>query len=535
MDNKRASGILLPIFSLPGKYGIGCFSKEAYKFVDFLKASGQTYWQILPLGPTGYGDSPYQSFSTFAGNPYFIDLDALIREGLLEDSDVSVLEVKDAKHSKSSAQDTQIDYGFQYNTRFKVLRKAFENFNPDTDRTFQTFVDHNSDWLPDYALFMSIKDSYGGKSYIYWDDGVRFYQPEAIAEAKKKFESDILFYEFLQYEFMIQWLDLKHYANRNGVRIIGDIPIYVSPDSSDIWTHPEMFQTDEKNVPTFIAGVPPDGFSADGQTWGNPLYNWDAMKKDGYKWWLRRIEKCCELYDVVRIDHFRGFDEYFSIKYGEKTARDGKWEKGPGIDLFKAINAKMGDVPIIAEDLGYLTDTVIKLVKDTGYPGMKIIEFAFDSRDSSGANAYLPHNYDKNCVVYTGTHDNETLAGFLSSIKKSEKKMIMEYTGITDLASSMSKAYKAAGKSEKYIEKQENKAIVDACIRLAESSTANYCIIPMQDWLGLGNEARINFPSTLGGNWMWRMTRDQESDKLAKKIKKMTCLYGRGDETADKE
>ncbi|MEE8885733.1 MAG: 4-alpha-glucanotransferase [Eubacteriales bacterium] len=498
--SERASGILMPIFSLPGKYGIGCMSAEARRFVDFLVKGGQTYWQILPVGPTGYGDSPYQSFSTFAGNPYFIDLEELIRRGLLTRSDCREL-------AKKTLPTDHVDYGFQYQHRFKVLRKAYARWkDAGEDAAFKEFVEANDNWLRDYSLFMAVKDSFGGAPFASWDDDIRFRKPEAIASWTEKLSDEIGFYEFLQYEFAREWKELKAYANERGIRIIGDIPIYVSPDSADFWAHPDLFQVDEKNMPTAVAGCPPDGFSADGQLWGNPLYDWKQMDANGYKWWISRIRKCSELFDIVRIDHFRGFDEYFSIKAGEPTAKNGHWEKGPGMKLFNAIKKELGDISIIAEDLGYITDTVRKLVKDSGFPNMKVLEFAFDSRDSSGSEQYKPYNYNNNCVVYTGTHDNETIVGWLDDILPKERKMLREYLA-TD--------------------SDDPQILVNLMICAAENSVADTCIIPMQDWLGLDNSARINHPSTTGTNWQWRMTKGADSAKLAARIRKVTETYGR--------
>ncbi|MGN0364277.1 MAG: 4-alpha-glucanotransferase [Bilifractor sp.] len=494
----RASGILMPVFSLPGRYGIGCFSEEAYRFADFLKKAGQKYWQILPLGPTGYGDSPYQSFSTFAGNPYFISLDELCRQGLIKKDDLPEL--------PEGAREDRIDYGWLYNTRHKILYKAFQTWREQKHPDFDTFLDQNSYWIDDYALFMAEKDYHGGKSFSEWDDDIRFRKPEAIETARGSLSDQILYYEFVQYEFDREWSRLKKYVNDNGIQIIGDIPIYVSPDSADFWAHPELFQTDAQNRPSSVAGCPPDGFSADGQLWGNPLYDWEYHRKTGYSWWMRRIRKCAQLYDVIRIDHFRGFDEYYSIPAGSTTAIHGHWCKGPNTDLFDAIRKNVGDIQIIAEDLGYITDTVRKMVRDTGYPNMKVIEFAFDSRDSSDRTAYFPYNYYRNCVAYTGTHDNETLLGWLGDIRPEEKKELMEYLG-TDT--------------------KDDQELVAKTIRLLESSVADLCVVPVQDWLGLGNEARINHPSTTGANWVWRLRDGQIDDQLADRMCRISRTYGR--------
>lgn len=494
----RASGILMPVFSLPGKYGIGCFSKEAYKFVDFLEKSGQKYWQMLPLGPTSYGDSPYQSFSTFAGNPYFIDLEELIKDKLLTRAAV--------EKADFGCCETDIDYAKLYEMRFPLLFTAYENSQIGKNAEFKSFLKENAHWIYDYAFFMALKDLFGGKSFIEWPEDIRLRDEKAMEKYERQLMEQIEFYEFLQYKFFSQWKNLKSYANEKGIKIIGDIPIYVAFDSADVWAHPEMFQMTEEGFPIAVAGCPPDGFSATGQLWGNPLYAWDKHEETGFAWWLSRIEKCSELYDVIRIDHFRGFDEYYTIPYGDPTAEFGKWEKGPGMKLFSKIQETYPDNRIIAEDLGYITDTVRQLVKDSGYPNMKVLEFAFDSRDSSDASDYLPYLYDKNCVVYTGTHDNETLAGWVNHIQPHEIKNIRNYVGQPKLS---------------------KKEIPDVLIRMAHACTADLCIIPMQDYLGLGDEARINQPSTLGGNWRCRFTKDQFSAALSKKILKLTQIYGR--------
>ncbi|MDE7249406.1 MAG: 4-alpha-glucanotransferase, partial [Lachnospiraceae bacterium] len=381
----RTSGVLLPISSIPSAYGIGTFSKEAFDFVDFLEQAGQTYWQILPLGPTGYGDSPYQSFSTFAGNPYYIDLEELIDQGVLTE--------KQCKECDWGGSEEYVDYEKIYQSRFKVLRIAFENSKIEENDDFHAFVRENDSWLSDYALYMSVKDSFGGISWSQWDEDIRLRRSEAVSSYKKKLKEEILFYEYQQYLFSSQWKQLKEYANNKGIQIIGDIPIYVAFDSADAWANPELFQFDEDGLPTGVAGCPPDIFSATGQLWGNPLYRWDYHQKTGFAWWTQRIAHCFKLYDVVRIDHFRGFDEYYNIPYGDPTAEFGTWEKGPGYVLFKVLKEKLGKMQVIAEDLGFLTPSVIKLVKKTGYPGMKILQFAFDA---DGDSDYLPHNYTEN-------------------------------------------------------------------------------------------------------------------------------------------
>ncbi len=492
----RESGILLPIASLPGKYGIGTFGKAAYDFVDMLAEAGQRYWQILPLGPTSYGDSPYQSFSTFAGNPYFIDPDLLIEEGLLTR--------KEADAYDFGKKADQIDYLKLYNSRFKMLKKAFKRFDASGDRGYRSFKRRNSFWLDDYALYMAIKNHFGGKSYISWAEDIRRRDKKALDIYSAKYAEDVEFYCFLQYEFLKQWSGLKKYANKKDIKIIGDIPIYVAFDSADTWAGPQLFQFDEKGYPVAVAGCPPDAFSATGQLWGNPLYDWDYHKKTGYKWWIRRIKHCFLLYDVLRVDHFRAFDEYYSIPYGDETAEFGKWVKGPGYDLFAAVKKELGDLDIIAEDLGYITESVIRFVKRCGYPGMKILQFAFDSREDSD---YLPHNYTANSVCYTGTHDNDTLVGWFPALKPADRKMALSYLNRDGF--------------------KNDRDLAASFVKLAESSVSRLCIIPMQDHLALDARARVNYPSTLGGNWVWRMKEGAFSHALAKRIKEMTKLYGR--------
>ncbi len=489
----RASGILLPISSIPSPYGIGSFSREAYEFVDFLAQAGQSYWQILPLGPTGYGDSPYQSFSTFAGNPYYIDLEELVKEGLITQEQCQSCDWGDME--------AYVDYEKIYLSRFKVLREAFLNSSIREEEGFWDFVGENDFWLPDYALYMAVKDAHEGKSWSEWEEDIRLRKPGALAQYQEELKEEILFYEFQQSLFNRQWKKLKGYANSRKIEIIGDIPIYVAFDSADTWANPALFQFDEKGMPTGVAGCPPDSFSATGQLWGNPLYRWEYHKETGYEWWMKRISYCYQLYDVVRIDHFRGFDEYYNIPFGDETAEFGKWEKGPGYDLFQVMKQKIGNKPVIAEDLGFLTPSVGKLLKKTGYPGMKVLQFAFDSREDSD---YLPHNYTANSVVYTGTHDNDTTLGWFQSIKRSDRSFAKEYLNI-----------KSSKEVEWYF------------IRAALASVSETAVIPMQDYLGLGGEGRINIPSTLGENWKWRLVKGQIKEGLAEKICDICRLYGR--------
>ena len=500
--NKRASGILMPVSSLPGPYGIGCFSKEARAFVDWLADAGQTLWQILPLGPTSYGDSPYQSFSTFAGNPYFIDLETLVQEGLLRAGDCAAADL--------GSDPADIDYGKLYRNRWPLLRQAFAAWRAaggPGEAEYRQFLAKNASWLEDYALFMAIKDRQGGAAWDQWPDPLRLRRADALARARSELGEEVAFQQFVQYEFDRQWSRLKEYANSKEIRIIGDIPIYVAFDSADTWARPELFQLDKDGRPTGVAGVPPDGFSATGQLWGNPLYDWKIHRADGYSWWIQRLAACFERYDVVRIDHFRGFDEYFRVPAGAPDARDGQWMPGPGKELFDAVRKALGDRPVIAEDLGYLTDTVRQLVADCGFPGMKVMEFAFDARDSSGANEYLPHNYPENCVVYTGTHDNETVAGwFQTGITDAERAAVCRY---------LHRAPDAV----------EPLHLDFVCTAMA--SVGRWCIIPLQDHLGLDNRARINRPSTLGCNWRWRVEADALTPELAARIRRMSETYGR--------
>ena len=486
----------MAVSSLPGNYGIGCFSKEAYKFVDDLHDAGQKLWQILPLGPTSYGDSPYQSFSTFAGNPYFIDPETLIKKKWLTRKECE---------SYDWGKDPQsTDYAKIYYSRFKLLKKAYRRSKIASDKGFQRFVKANSFWLHDYALFMALKDAHGGKSWETWERELRFREKEAISKAKEKYAADIGFYEFIQYEFSLEWKALKKYANDKGIEIVGDIPIYVAFDSSDAWANPGLFEFDDELHPIAVAGCPPDAFSADGQLWGNPLYRWDVHKKNGYSWWMKRLDNCFKLYDIVRIDHFRGFDEYYRIPYPAENARNGKWVKGPGFDLFKTMKKKLGEKQVIAEDLGFLTPSVLRLVARTGYPGMKVLQFAFDPREASD---YLPQNYVKNSVAYTGTHDNDTTLSWYYTIGARDRRFACEYLNIPKTA--------------------KDKEIPWYFIRSAFSSVADTAVIPMQDILALPHSARMNTPSTIGGNWEWRMKDGAFNDTVKKKLKKMTRLYGR--------
>lgn len=492
--NKRGSGVLLHISSLSSDYGIGTFGEEAYRFVDFLKKSGQKYWQILPLGQTSYGDSPYQSFSINAGNPYFIDLDILMREGLLKEEEYKTLNWGDNF--------TKIDYELMYNTRYLVLEKAFKRFDRE-EKEYQEFLKLEEDWIEEYALFMAIKKANNDNSWEKWEDSFRKRDKKTLEKFKAENIDNIEFWKFLQYKFYQQWKKLKIYANSNGIKIIGDIPIYVAYDSVDVWKNPKYFQVDENLNMTAVAGCPPDAFSAIGQLWGNPLYNWDYMEKTKYKWWLKRLEVATTLYDIVRVDHFRGFESYYSIPAGEKTAMNGKWENGPGMKLFNRVKKELGDLNLIAEDLGYLTEDVLKLLKDSGYPGMKLMQFAFDSREGGD---YLPHNYTQNSVSYIGTHDNDTAMGWLLSADSNDIEYMRKYLDIYTY---------------------DDRDTVWKMICRTMAVVSNTVIIQMQDYLGLGNEARTNIPSTLGGNWCWRMEKNMLDERLIQSMLHITGLYKR--------
>lgn len=486
----RKSGILLHPTSLYGKEGIGTLGDSLYEFINFLSKSKQKLWQIFPLGPTGYGDSPYQCFSAFAGNPYLIDLETLAKEGYLSFEDINIDFGDDVE---------KINYGLIYERKLPILKKAYINFKEDDD--FIKFEKDNSYWLEDFSQFSAFKEYFGGISWLEWPKEYKNRDSKALETLNSKLENEIKYFKFLQYIFFKQWKNVKAYANSKGIEIIGDIPIFVSMDSADAWSNNEIFQFDKDRNPVKVAGVPPDYFSATGQLWGNPLFDWDKLKETGYKWWIDRVKANLSLYDIIRIDHFRGFESYWSINYGEETAINGKWEKGPGMDLFNAIRESLGDLNIIAEDLGTLTDDVVKLKNDTGFPGMRILQFAF-SQDPE--NEYLPHNYDNNTVVYTGTHDNDTTNSWFSNLNDIEKQEVREYINVYD-----------------------DNGIVYGLIRAALSSVADIAIIPMQDYLNLGGFARINTPGLAAGNWQWRLKNDGLSDELAKTISHLTEIYGR--------
>ncbi len=496
----RTSGVLMPIFSLPSKYGIGTLGKAAYDFVDFLNKAGQTYWQILPVGITGFGDSPYQSISSYAGNPYFIDLDFLIEDGLLKKENIEEYDW--------GTDAGKVDYELMYQNRYAVLRVAFESFKNNISDDYNDFCEQNSGWLDNYSLYAAIKKNQDFASFDCWDEPLKLKNPDALAKVKIDFAEDIFFYKMLQYLFAKQWFRLKEYANKKGVYIIGDIPIYVALDSADVWGEPEQFQLDDEFKPVAVAGCPPDAFSEDGQLWGNPLYNWDYMEKDGFSWWINRIGYCSKLYDVVRIDHFRAFSAYFSIPYGDETAVGGKWVNCPGEALFKRLEDKLGELNIIAEDLGTIDDDVRALLSKTGFPGMKVLQFAFDPDTES---SYLPHNIGKNCVVYTGTHDNDTAIGYMKSAPQSHVKFMREYLRIG-----------------------ENESFNWGLIKSAMATPADTVILQMQDFLGLDNSARINTPATDTDNWQWRIGEGCTNDWLAGIIRNITALYYRLSTTKNK-
>lgn len=498
---KRQAGVLLPIFSLPSKYGIGTFGKEAYNFIDKLKAGKQSYWQVLPHGPTGYGDSPYQPYSTFAGNPYFIDLEMLIEDGVL-----SREEVESCNWGENPS---YVDYDAIAKNRFVMLRKAFENDKTYAESAeYKKFEKHNSYWLEDHCLYMALRDE-KGTSWLNWEKGEKLCEKEAMEAAKVRLAADIAYHKYMQFLFFKQWAALKAYANKNGIELIGDIPIYLSLDSSDVWSNKHLFDLKKDGSPKEVAGCPPDAFSETGQLWGNPLYLWKVHKEENFRWWVSRMKAIFEMYDVVRIDHFRGFEKFYSIPAKDTTAENGKWKKGPGIDLFNAIKAELGNVKIIAEDLGTITPGVRKLLDETGYPGMKIMQFAFNKGVES---EYLLHNHIKNCVVYAGTHDNQTSKGWFDSLTWEEKNYAGQYMMF-------------------YTEEWEKNRF----IRHTLSSPANLVIVPVQDYLELGDEARINTPGTAVNNWKWRLLPEQFDDETCRYMDYVATLYYRDNKILEKE
>ena len=495
----RSAGILLPVSSLPSPYGIGAFGKAAREWIDFLHEAKQSYWQILPLNPTGYGDSPYQSFSAFAGNPYFIDLDVLHEEGLLDRADFAGL--------KWGRSDKRVYYDAVYKSREAVLRKAFLRFSGNNaNNELDAFISENH-WLPDYGLFMAIKKAQGQRSWLEWDKPLRVRQTDAIDRAQEEHRDGVRYHAFVQYMFHRQWRALHDYAGSKGVGIIGDAPIYVSLDSADIWANPGLFQLDVHSVPVEVAGCPPDGFSAIGQVWGNPLYDWEVMAETGFEWWIERLKNNFSLFDVLRIDHFRGLESYYAIPWGADTAKDGRWKPGPGLAFIEAVRMALPDARIIAEDLGFLTEDVSRLLAASGYPGMKLVQFAFDSRAAEDDSL---DSYTESSVVYPGTHDNDTLNGWRRTAPVGSVRSAMEYFGV-----------------------RSPRRLPSAMVSFAMGCKANLVVIPMQDWLGLGSEARINTPSTTGGNnWRWRLREKALTEKLAGSIAQATETAGRAPETA---
>ncbi len=488
----RKNGVLMHITSLPSPYGIGTMGKASYEFVDFLVASGQTYWQILPIGPTSYGDSPYQSFSTYAGNPYLIDLDLLEQDGYLEAEEYcDIFFGEDV---------TLVDYGTLWGNRYPILRKAVERLWRKNSLLIETFCAEQEFWIEEYALFMALKNENKGVSWQKWDTSLRFREEKVIQLAKERLADEIDFWKGLQYLFFQQWKELKFYANERGIKIIGDVPIYVALDSVDVWAKPEQFQLNMETMePTEIAGCPPDGFTADGQLWGNPLFNWEVMKEDGFKWWIQRIQVQCGMFDMLRIDHFRGFDEYYAIPYGSENAKNGRWKKGPGIELFHAVQSAIGEQNIIAEDLGFLTDSVKQLLSETGYPGMKVLLFGFDTRDSG---SYLPHSYTKHSIAYIGTHDNETVQGWIENAPKEDVEKAMQYLRLHD-----------------------DEAYHWGFMRSLWACVSDLTVVQMQDILGLKD--RMNTPSTTGENWKWRVQEGVLTEELSSKLVAEMKLYER--------
>lgn len=490
---KRQSGILMHISSLPSDYGIGKLGESARAFVNFLVESGTKVWQILPLSPTSYGDSPYQSFSVFAGNPFFIDFDRLISQGYLNHEDF-----KDIDWGEDPR---RVDYAKIYKNTFIVLRCAFERFDCN-DESFQQFCQRNEFWLPDYALFMALKDANDGKPWFSWDRTLAQHDEAALEKAKTKYQQDIAFYSVLQYWFYEQWAELKIYSNQRGISILGDIPIYVAYDSVEVWAHPELFQLDKRRKPTCVAGCPPDDFAPDGQLWGNPLYNWEYHQKTNFAWWIQRLRYTALLYDTIRIDHFRGFESYYAIPYGKPTAAIGQWRKGPGAALFHAVKSELGNISIIAEDLGFITPQVRQMLQECGYPGMKIIQFAFDGDPK---NEHLPQNFETtNCVAYTGTHDNTTLHGW---VRENDVKSLTF--------------------AKQYLQCRTASDLVKSMLRETWSSIAYLAVAQMQDFLDIGKNDRMNTPSTLGGNWQFRTVISDFNPRVAKRIRQLNELYNR--------
>ena len=525
MNFTRRSGVLLHPTSLPGTPGIGTLGKYAYDFVDWLEQAGQSLWQVLPLGPTGYGDSPYASFSTFAGNPLLIDLDLLVQKGWADKKDIVPPDyIKDTGN---------VDFGSVVWWKTPVLKKCADFFIKKASKedlsAYKAFCKVKSGWLNDYSTFMSIKQVYDEKASqekpvssmwnAYWPKSLASHDEAAIKEWQSEHKSDIEAIKIIQFFFDVQWNNLKEYASEKGIKLIGDIPIFVAPDSADVWANQKLFQLDNSGKPLCVAGVPPDYFCADGQLWGNPLYDWSAMKSTGYKWWIQRIKRVLELTDVLRIDHFRGFEAYWSVPYGEKTAINGEWIKGPGIDLFKAIRKALGDIPIIAEDLGVITEEVSKLRDDCGFPGMKVLQFAFSTdeiKNNGMTNYFMPHMFTTNeCVAYTGTHDNDTLQGWLENCSEELLVIVAQYVEGKKLSAEQAKKLAANGKLRREM------------IKTILGSSAVYAVVTMQDLIGIGNEGRMNTPSTTGANWSWRMSKSDLKKANSEDLLFLSTLYGR--------
>lgn len=488
---ERSAGILLPIFSLPGSYGAGVLGREAREFVDFLHDAGQRWWQILPIGPTGAGNSPYTSESTFAGNPLLIDLERLAEEGLLDRADLEAARVPPS---------ARIDYGALYRLREPLLRKAFQRARGEGDGKVRAFAEQNP-WLAEYVLYRAAKIRFQGQAWFQWpEEGLRRHEPAALEHWRRELAEDVAFRSYVQYWFFSQWAELKEYANENGVKVIGDMPIYVSLDSADVWSERGEFLLDGEGRPSKVAGVPPDYFSEEGQLWGNPLYNWPAMKRDGFGWWIRRVGGASRLFDAIRIDHFRGLESYWAVPAESDTAKAGAWEKGPGMDLLRVLTSWFPKTAYIAEDLGILTDAVHRLRDEAGLPGMKVLEFAFSGPD----NAYLPHHYQPGCICYTGTHDNDTAVGWYEHASPEERAFAETYLGVSGAES-----------------------VRKALLRCGQSSVAELFVAQMQDYLGLGSEARLNVPGVAEGNWCWRLLPGQVSQELAEEIRSMTAAFSR--------
>ena len=486
----------MPISALPSPYGIGTLGKQAREFVDFLTDARQSYWQMLPVGPTSYGDSPYQSPSTFAGNPYFIDLDLLCEDGLLKQDEIDALFWGNDPE--------RVDYYALYKSRFTLLRKAYERGFERDRKKVEAFLKENAYWLSDYSLFMAVKLHFGMRSWLEWEDeDIRLRKPAAVEEYRKKLEADINYVIYIQYLFFKQWDALRDYAHQKNIRIIGDMPIYVALDSVDVWSNPDCFKLDEKGFPTDVSGVPPDNFTADGQLWGNPLYDYERMEKDGYKWWINRVKGAAKLFDVIRIDHFRGFESYWAVPFGETTATNGRWIKGPEMKLVGRLKESFPEIRFIAEDLGYPSKEVVQLLKDSNFPGMKVLQFAFDTRDENNKN-HLPHTYTENSVCYAGTHDNDTLLGWMDTANPEDIKRAVDYLGLNEL-----------------------EGRVRGVLRSGMATVSNLFVAQMQDWLELDTRARMNTPGSPEGNWQWRMKKDVLTPVLSAEIARMTIRYNR--------